>query len=200
MIFSTIIFFHHSTHLRIINFLQLTLKRGLVNKRNSRIISWKKEKKNNNLSIVIVSLFLAFQILFPLRHHLYPGEILWKEEGYRFSWRVMLIEKKGDARFRIIDSKTKDCVVINNEDFLTEFQEKQMSFQADFILEYAHYLGRHYEKQGVHLPQVYVDCYVTLNGRRSQRYIDPKIDLYKEKESYRAKKWILDLDENIYDL
>ena len=30
---------------------------------------------------------------------LYPGNLLWTEQGYRFSWRVMLMEKSGTCFF-----------------------------------------------------------------------------------------------------
>ena len=72
---------------------------------------------------------LAFQVLFPLRNLLYPGELFWNEQGYRFSWRVMLMEKKGNTTFKIKDSVSGNYFYVNNEDFLTPFQEKQMSFQ-----------------------------------------------------------------------
>ena len=44
-----------------------------------------------------------------------------------------------------------------------------MSFQPDFILEYAHYLGDSYKALGHENVQVFVDSYVALNGRLSQR-------------------------------
>ena len=50
-------------------------------------------------------------------------------------------------------------------EFLTPFQEKQMSFQPDMILEYAHYLGDTFKKRGFNDVSVYADSYVTLNGR-----------------------------------
>ena len=43
------------------------------------------------------------QILIPFRSLIYPGELFWTEEGYRFSWRVMLMEKAGYASFKIVD-------------------------------------------------------------------------------------------------
>ena len=43
--------------------------------------------------------FFTFQILFPWRYLLYSGNIFWTEEGYRFAWRVMLMEKAGTATF-----------------------------------------------------------------------------------------------------
>ena len=155
------------------------------------------EIKKEKFIISVVCLFFVVQLLFPFRYLLYPGELFWNEEGYRFSWRVMLMEKKGYSVFKIVNQKEGTFFYVNNEDFLTPFQEKQMSFQPDFILEYAHYLGDSYTALGYENIQVFVDSYVALNGRLSQRYIDEKVDLYKEKESFKHKKWILPLNDEI---
>ena len=136
-------------------------------------------------------------MLFPWRYLLYPGELFWTEEGYRFSWRVMLMEKAGAANFKIVDSVSNTSFYVDNADFLTSFQEKQMSFQPDFILEYAHYLGDHFASQGHQNIQVYVDSYVALNGRMSQPYINSTIDLYTLKESVFHKDWILPFTSDI---
>jgi hypothetical protein len=147
-----------------------------------------------------LSVFFCLQLLLPFRYFLYPGELFWTEEGYRFSWRVMLMEKMGYANFKIVDGKTGKRFYVNNSDFLSSFQEKQMSFQPDFILEYAHYLGDHFSSQGHKNVEVYVECYVALNGRLSTQYIDPKVNLYKEKESFKPKNWILPFKDEIKGL
>lgn len=68
----------------------------------------------------------------------------------------------GIATFKIVDADTGRFFYVNNKDFLTPFQEKQMSFQPDFILEYAHYLGDHFTEQGHKNVQVFVESYVAL--------------------------------------
>ena len=110
------------------------------------------------------------------------------------------MEKKGYSVFKIVDQKKGTFFYVNNEDFLTPFQEKQMSFQPDFILEYAHHLGDSYTALGHQNVQVFVDSYVALNGRLSQRYIDEKVDLYQVKESFKHKNWILPLNDEIKGL
>lgn len=50
--------------------------------------------------------YCLFQLLFPFRYVLYPGNVFWTEQGYRFGWRVMLIEKSGYTQFTIKDSLT----------------------------------------------------------------------------------------------
>ncbi len=136
-------------------------------------------------------LFMLFQFLFPWRYVLYPGNLFWTEEGYRFSWRVMLMEKAGTATFYVKDSKSGRTGVVDNAEFLNSHQEKQMAMQPDLILQFAHFLGRHYEARGVFKPEVYVEAYVTLNAKPSKLMIDPKVDLMKERDTFAPKYWII---------
>ena len=204
MIMGSLIFFDYKFHVKILNFLRnffISLKKTNIffNNINCKLIDVY-EMKKEKLILFIISIFFIFQFLIPVRYLLYPGELFWNEQGYRFSWRVMLIEKKGYSIFKIVDKSSGDFFYVNNEDFLTPFQEKQMSFQPDFILEYAHYLGDTYTQRGYKNIQVFVDSYVALNGRPSQRYIDEKVDLYKEKESFLHKDWILPFNDEIKGL
>ncbi len=204
MIMGSLIFFEADFHIKILNFIKKflssfsLLKKVLINYKSNVIDIYLIKKEN--FIIALVSLFFIVQFLFPLRYLVYPGELFWTEEGYRFSWRVMLMEKKGYSVFKIMDKKSGTFFYVNNEDFLTPFQEKQMSFQPDFLLEYAHYLGDNFLDKGHENVQVFVDSYVALNGRLSQRFIDEKVDLYNEKESFKHKKWILPINDEIKGL
>lgn len=149
---------------------------------------------------VILTFFFTVQILLPWRYLLYPNELFWTEEGFRFSWRVMLMEKTGYAEFKVHNPKTKETYIVENSDFLTPTQEKQMAFQPDFILQYAHFLKAYFEKKGVENPQVFAEVYVALNGRKSQLYINPNVDLANEKESFLPKHWILPFKDRIKGL
>ena len=157
----------------------------------------KQNKYNKKLIPIFVSVFFIWQVLIPLRSFSYPGELFWTEQGYRFSWRVMLIEKAGYTTFKIVDNSSGNSELVDNSLYLTKFQEKQMSFQPDMIIEYAHYLGDTYKKKGFKDVSVYAESYVTLNGRPSQRFIDPGADLYNEKINFKNKKWILPFKDEI---
>ena len=139
MIFSCIIFFDSGLHKKILDFIRSIFRLKITN--DEKFNSDPKTYLRNRLIIPILSLFFIIQIIFPLRSTLYPGELFWTEQGYRFSWRVMLIEKAGYTTFKVVDNSSNKFQVIDNMEFLTPFQEKQMSFQPDMILEYAHYLG-----------------------------------------------------------
>jgi len=146
------------------------------------------------------AMFFVFQLLFPWRYLLTPGELFWTEEGYRFSWRVMLIEKMGYAQFVVTDSRTGAKVAVNNSDFLTRNQEKMMATQADFIVQYARFLHDHYERLGMYDPKVNATIYVTLNGRRSRLFADTSINLAEAEDSFKHKNWILGFRDKIYGL
>lgn len=135
--------------------------------------------------------YIAFQLFFPLRYVLYPGPLFWREEGYRFSWRVMLMEKSGAATFYVKNTQTGQKGVVHNPNFLNSQQEKQMAFQPDLILQYAHFLHDYYEKQGISNPAVYAEVWVTLNGRPSQLMIDTTVNLAEIPYSIQPKSFIL---------
>jgi len=136
-------------------------------------------------------LFFLFQVLFPWRFLLYPGNMFWTEQGYRFGWRVMLMEKAGTATFYVKDGKNGKEGEVFNADFLNDHQEKQMAMQPDMILQYAHFLRDHFKAAGMQDPQVRADVFVTLNGQPSRLLLDNKLNLAEIKDGWRHKTWIL---------
>lgn len=194
MIVTALIFFSAEFHLKLIIKLNLFLKLPESFLKSDTNFYYKKPL--GNMLISGFGVLFLIQLLIPFRYILYPGELFWSEEGYRFSWRVMLMEKAGYAQFTVKDHTGKR-VIVNNTDFLTPLQEKMMSAQPDMILHYAHILRDHYANLGYSNPQVYIDSYVALNGRRGKVLINPTTDLAKEQESFKPKTWILPLNDEI---
>ena len=197
MIFSSLIFFNQKFHKKTLKYLEqllISIKPNLDLEKTKIINNSKIKFEKIKLSVVTV--FLIVQLLFPFRYFLYPGELFWHEQGYRFSWRVMLMDKVGYTTFKIKEKRSGDTFMVNNENFLTPFQEKQMSFQPDFILEFAHYLGDKFSDEFNEV-EVYAESFVALNGRPSQRFIDPEVNLYAEVESFKNKTWVLPLNDEI---
>lgn len=190
MTVSALVFFSPSFHQKILDFVFSKLPNWAPVTR----IAYK--AKNQALVFSLFASFFIIQTIFPFRYLAYPGELFWTEEGYRFSWRVMLMEKAGYAQFKIIDSEGR-AQTVDNTEYLTPQQEKMMSTQADMLLQYAHFLKTQYESQGKKDISIYADTYVSLNGRLSQPYIDPKIDLCKVSESFKPKYWILPFQDEI---
>lgn len=156
--------------------------------------------RKGRLVVAMFGLFFAIQLLMPWRYLLNKGELFWTEEGYRFSWRVMLMEKMGYAQFVVTDSTTGEKRVVNNNEFLTRNQERMMATQPDFILQYAQHLHTHYSQQGMTDPEVKATIYVAMNGRRSRLYADTSVNLAKATDIWKTKNWILAFNDEIYGL
>jgi len=135
--------------------------------------------------------FFLIQTILPFRYLGYPGPLFWYEEGYRFSWRVMLMEKSGNTFFYVKEPGTGRVFEVNNPDFLTAQQEKIMSTQPDMIIRYAHYLKKIYQERRIHHPEVYAEGYVALNGAPSKPFINPHIDLAAQELSWGHVTYIL---------
>ncbi|HUH45940.1 MAG TPA: HTTM domain-containing protein, partial [Arenibacter sp.] len=195
MIVVTLIFFSADFHQQIINRLASAFRCKEQFFRPQRAFSYAPWK--NKAFAVLFSILLLFQLLFPFRYLLYPGELFWTEEGYRFSWRVMLMEKTGYATFYVHDSVSDQKVMINNMEYLTPLQEKMMATQTDMMLQYAHFLKTRFITKGFTDPKVFAEVYITLNGRENTQFIDPGVDLAKERDSFAHKTWILPFNDTI---
>lgn len=140
--------------------------------------------------LVLVGLFVVWQILLPLRFLAYPGNVLWHEQGFRFAWRVMLVEKTGHAEYRVVAADGQTYRVWPR-DWLTPQQEKMAATQPDMILQFAHHMADVYRAKLGGDVAVYADVWVSLNGRRAHRLVDPTVDLSRQHDGWSAKSWIL---------
>lgn len=119
-------------------------------------------------------LFFIWQVIMPLRHWWTSDNYLWTNQGFRFAWHVMVVEKNGTVIYRVEDpNQVGRFWVVYPSDYLTRQQEHQMSFQPDMIIQFAHYLDELYQSECACDPQVYADTYVSLNGREGQNILPP---------------------------
>ncbi len=127
-------------------------------------------------TMVFAGFWILLQIAIPMRGLFAAESVNWTEQGYRFSWRVMLVEKGGFVEYRVLEHGTNRTWRVSPREELSAVQLKQMATQADMIAWYAGHLRRQFEARGVEV-SVYADSFVSMNGRRSQRYLDPTVDL-----------------------
>ena len=155
--------------------------------------------KLRHAGLLILTLFVAYHVLMPLRHHLYPGNVSWTEEGHRFAWHMKLRDKDGRARFTVSDPESGKIWSIDPEDYLSDRQERKMSGKPDMILQFGHYLADRWEAKGYPNVEVYAEINVSLNGRRFQPLVDPKVDLAKQRRTMTTWPWIVSLHEPLLE-
>ncbi|MCA9708685.1 MAG: HTTM domain-containing protein, partial [Myxococcales bacterium] len=135
--------------------------------------------------------WVALQVLVPLRHHLYPGDVAWTEEGHYFSWRMKLRTKSGSARFDVLDPATGEHWQVDPEEELTARQTRKMLAKPELVRQYANHLAERWRQERGLEVEVRARVEVSLNRRRRQLLIDPTVDLGAEPASLWPAPWIL---------
>jgi vitamin K-dependent gamma-carboxylase len=143
-----------------------------------------------------MTVWFAVQLFLPLRHHLYPGDVAWTEEGHYFSWRMKLRSKSGTVKFIVTDPSTGERWVLEAADELTRRQAAKMAAKPDLILQYAQVLARRYEAERGGPVEIRADVQVALNYHPPRRLIDPDVDLAKVRPSLAPSDWILRYDDH----
>ena len=139
----------------------------------------------------LVSLYIAVQVLIPLRHFLYPGPTDWTYQGHRFSWRMLLLDRTPSSEFLVTDPNAGTTVRIDPIKFLTPRQLDKMGARPDMVLQFAHHLAAILPRAGPKPLQVRARVLLSLNDRKPQLLIDPNVDLAAEKRSLWPARWIL---------
>jgi hypothetical protein len=149
-------------------------------------------------TVVFVCLmaFVAIQLLVPLRHWLYPGDVNWTDEGHRFSWRMRLRNKVAKVRFIVTFPDTGETVRVDPRVDLTERQRRVMYTRPDMILQYCHYLAEDARKAGHGRVEVRAQVRVSLNQRPEHLMIDPEVDLAAQPRNLKPAPWILPLPKD----
>jgi vitamin K-dependent gamma-carboxylase len=143
-------------------------------------------------ALVAIAIYVALHVLLPLRHHLYPGQVLWNEDGMRFAWHVMIREKHGAVTFfaDFDDAGMRKRLEIPPSTYLTWRQEREMAGQPDLILQLARRIGSDLHARGYGAVRVFADTRVSLNGRKPHAMIDPSVDLLTVRD-LGPRAWVL---------
>jgi hypothetical protein len=168
---------------------QVSVKPKAIVKR----ISYRSLSASQKLVVGLLAAYLAVQLLLPLRHYLYPGNVSWTEEGHNFAWHMKLRTKSGEAVFTVTHPRSGQTWTIKPEDYLESHQVIKMTTKPDLILLFGHHLAEEKRREGYDGVEVRARVMVSLNGRQPQLLIDPNVDLTKERVSLLPARWIVPL-------
>ncbi len=140
----------------------------------------------------LLAAYLVIQLLLPLRHYLYPGNVSWTEEGHNFSWHMKLRTKTGESLFTVTHPQSGQTWTIKPEDYLKRHQVVKLT-KPDLILLFSHHLAEEKRREGYENVEVRARVMVSLNGREPQLLVDSNVDLAKEQMSLFPARWIVPL-------
>jgi hypothetical protein len=121
--------------------------------------------------------YAIMQVLVPLRAFAYPSPVLWAEDGMRFSWRVMIREKSASVTYKVRGKDSERHILVSPLRYLNVHQEREMGGQPDMIAKLARHVAKDYERKWGEPVSVFADVWISFNGRKPVRFIDPDVDL-----------------------
>lgn len=138
----------------------------------------------------VLGVFVLFQLLLPLRHHLIAEDVLWTDEGHRLSWRMMLRSRGGYTDFFVEEKGTGKRLEYPLVEKLSNKQRNRIS-TPDMIWQMAQRIKKEYAEKGIEVA-VYAESWVSINGREYSKFVDETVDLAAVKWNYFGhNEWIL---------
>jgi hypothetical protein len=193
MIAATLLFLPSHWPRQIFNFM---LRRSEDNKKESQRYGITHLKRIQKITITLLMIYFVVQLSVPLRHHFYPGDVNWTEEGHLFSWHMKLRDKEvAEAVFYVTDPASGKSWSIDPNDELTSRQANKMAARPDMILQYSHHIADELRKQGYDEIEVRAWIMVSLNDREPQLLIDPTVDLATQPRTLLSATWIMPLED-----
>ncbi|MDQ2824853.1 MAG: HTTM domain-containing protein [Verrucomicrobiota bacterium] len=156
-------------------------------------------QRAQSIMLTLVAIYVAIQILVPLRHFLYRGGVEWLYSEHRFSWRMMIQRQAVRAYFYVTDPNSGETVQVNPPDFLDGAHVDGMGWRPDMILQFAHYLAKVMPRSGAKPLRVEARLLVSLNGRKPKLVIDPNVDLAAESRTWGRPRWLLKIHDPLPD-
>lgn len=148
----------------------------------------------SSLATTALLLYFIVQLSLPLRHHFIPGDVNWREEGHRLSWRMMLRAKGGFIRLEAVNPQSDKRETVDLKAFLTPKQRRQLAAKPDFLYQFTQRLKAHYAAKGWEEFELYVTTSrVYLNGKGPAPLFASDVDLTKVDWYYWGRnEWVLD--------
>jgi hypothetical protein len=167
---------------------------GVTPRRRERVVA-PAIRLRDGAVVAVLAVFVTLQVLVPLRHWLYPGNVSWTEQGHNFSWHMKLRTKSARAEFTVTDPASGRVWTVDNRKYLTPWQERAMSGKPDMLVQFARFLAEEKRKENYPAVEVRARVMASLNGRTPQLLIDPTVDLARLRPSLATAAWILPLTE-----
>ncbi len=144
----------------------------------------------------LLALWVAVQVLVPLRHLVIEGDPSWTEEGHRFAWHMKLRDKEVESIvFEVYSPQAQATWWVAPEQYLTPRQARKMASHPDMLVQFARFLEEEFSDRLPGDLEVMAHAEVSLNGREPRLLVDPDTDLTSVPRPWWGHaEWILPRD------
>ena len=145
---------------------------------------------------LLLAVYMAFQILFPLRWVLLSGNVDWTTIGQRFSWRMKTTTLGVDSMKFSLTNDAGEHAVLDASTYLNTTQLSVLPKDPRMVIAFARFALDDMHKRGIPAQHVLADIVVRFNGRSPQPLFLPDLDVAALRpESDPQEKWMPVLEE-----
>jgi vitamin K-dependent gamma-carboxylase len=147
------------------------------------------------VTFAFFTVYIIWQLAFPFRHVMYPGEPAWTEEGQQFAWRMMLRRKDVFFRVYATDRLTGTTLEVPVSRLMTSRQIMELAVSPAQIVACAPFFAAKAEEAGMSDVEIRAFVLTSLNGRKPQLQMDQNQDLLKMTRTIWPQQGITPLTE-----
>lgn len=138
--------------------------------------------------------YICFHAIWPMRYLVMPGNPSWTERGHFFAWHMLLRGKKTGLRMFEVD-QSGEPRIIDLRKHVAMIQMPKLGRDPENIRQMASHLAAERERELGHPVQVRAFALVSMNGRKPELMIDPKVDLGAQPATLSMPGWIMPVTE-----
>ncbi len=91
---------------------------------------WGQLRSRQKMGCALMAIYFVIQIIMPLRHYAYPGDVNWNAEGDLWAWRMLLVDTKHKTTFTVVNKQTGAECRLDALDFIDEDQWRRLGWRA----------------------------------------------------------------------
>lgn len=144
------------------------------------------------LSKAFLSIFLIFQLLFPLRHLVIPGNMFLTGEGYMAGWNMIDSLTRTDLGMTVVDQEKNLQYRVEAMDYLTKRQTSTVGRFPEFLPQVADHIAAKASVWNIDSAAVMVSVQVSRNGDAPINLVDDEMNLAGQESKFLThSEWIL---------
>jgi hypothetical protein len=151
---------------------------------------WQALRPHQKVGCIFMAFYFVVQILMPLRHYAYPGDVNWTAEGDLWAWRMLLVESRHNTVFTVESKATGAQCRLNPEDYIAKADWGKLGLRPDMMAQFARHVADSYWDRKRERVAVHVYSSVSVNGDPPAALVSPDTNLAAVKRSLH-NDWIL---------
>jgi hypothetical protein len=129
------------------------------------------------IGFVVLAIHFVVQILLPVRHYAYPGNVNWTTEGDLWAWRMLITDPKQESVFTVKSKATGRECVLDVTDYVLNAHTLKLGFRPDMMAQFGRRVADHYWQEKRERVEVHVYSKVSVNGSPWGQVVSPETDL-----------------------